>query len=400
MIGQAHRQRRGAAAVAATVRVRLAAALAACGRPPLRDPAAYRRLGAGAWHDAYRVTAADGRRLVVRLRKPVIYGRREPFDERALHTDYAGVGAYYAAANECRPGICPAAYAYHISPALSCTVESYLGPALVLGRLTPGSAVAIGRAAGVCFRAMDEWRPPWPGWGELVWTPEGLRGEDARPLGAILAAEAAAWRDGLDRLVAAGYAFDHAAARAMLDRALAGRADAPAPPSLVNGDISPENLIVRRGRFVGLIDPVPALGDGARYAAFFLLCYRLLLPALHDAPRYARHHFDRHAPALAHIADGFEAGYVGDDPALARAIGREYFLWVLDLAVAAHDMLGQPVDEERRLRTGGKEAIARRVRRYVAALTHPPTPSLSQFWEREGEQVRGRSGWGGEDAAE
>ncbi|HET8631737.1 MAG TPA: phosphotransferase [Thermomicrobiales bacterium] len=369
------------------MRARLAAALAACGQSPLRDPAAYRRLGAGAWHDAYRVTTADGRRLVVRLRKPVIYGRRERFDERALHTDYAGVGAYYAAANACQPGVCPAEYAYHIGPDLSCTVESYLGPTLALDRLTPGSAVAIGRAAGEFFRAMHEWRPPWPGWGELVWTPEGLRGEDPRPPAEIRAAEAAAWREGLARLVAAGYDFDHAAARAGLDRALAGRSAAPAPPSLVNGDITPENLIVRRGRFVGLIDPVPAIGDGARYAAFFLVCYRLLLPALHDAPRYARHHFDRHAPALAHIADGFAAGYLGGDPTLGEAVGREYFLWVLDLAVAAHAMLGQPVDEERRRRTGGQAAIARRVRGYVAALTHPPTPSLSQCWEREGEQA-------------
>ena len=73
---------------------------------------------------------------------------------------------------------------------------------------------------------------------------------------------------------------------------------------------------------------------------------------------------------------------------------------MLDLAVAAHDMLGQPVDEERRLRTGGQAAIARRARRYVAALTHPPAPSLSQNWEREGECSFRWGGGDGERASE
>ncbi|MFN8514099.1 MAG: hypothetical protein U0841_16245 [Chloroflexia bacterium] len=56
-------------------------------------------------------------------------------------------------------------------------------------------------------------------------------------------------------------------------------------PALVNSDITPENLIVRRGRFVGLVDPVPHIGNATRHAALFLCCYRLLLPSLHDAPQ-------------------------------------------------------------------------------------------------------------------
>jgi hypothetical protein len=125
---------------------RLNMALAACSYPPLRDRKAFRRLGAGAWHDAYRVITEDGQRLVVRLRKATIYGRQEPYDESLLLSDYAGVGVYYAAANACRPGVCPAGYRYVVSPHLSCTVESYLGPTLALDRITPDEAV--GHRAG------------------------------------------------------------------------------------------------------------------------------------------------------------------------------------------------------------------------------------------------------------
>jgi hypothetical protein len=215
-------------------------------------------------------------------------------------------------------------------------------------------------------------RPPrWPGAGELVWTEAGLRGEDERAPAEVWRARAVTRRAGLDRLAAAGFALDRAALAIWLDAAQAERGG-PEPLSLVNGDVTPENLIVRRGRFVGLVDPVPRLDGGARYAAFFLVCYRLLLPAVHDAPRYARHRFDRHAPLLARIADGYLAGYLGNpevrDEALERALRLEYALWVLDLAVAGLDALEQPLDEERRLRTGGKTAIARRVRLYLREL--------------------------------
>jgi hypothetical protein len=205
------------------VRARVEAALDMCGYRPADALAAPRRIGAGAWHDAYLVRLRDGRRLVVRLRKGTIYGQREAYDERGLRSDYAGVGAYYQAANEGCPGVCPSDYGYAISPDLSCTVESYLGPSLSLGRLIPERAFAIGEAAGRAIRAIHALRPPWPGWGELIWMPDGLRGEDIRPSVEIRRTEAEGRRAGLARLRAAGQRLDDAVIGAALERARALR---------------------------------------------------------------------------------------------------------------------------------------------------------------------------------
>jgi hypothetical protein len=182
-------------------------------------------------------------------------------------------------------------------------------------------------------------------------------------------AEQAAYRDGFAHLVTAGVIDDPTGVARWLDAALARRHARAEPPALVNSDITPENIIVRRGRFVGLIDPVPRIGSATRYAAFFPLCYRLYLPALHDAPRYAHHHYDRHAPVMTQIADGYLAGYVpDDDPTRLRDLRWEYWLWVLDLIIEAHAALNAPMTEERRIRTGGYAPIARRLGTFAREL--------------------------------
>lgn len=171
------------------IREKLEHALALCGYPPPCVSSSYRKIGTGAWHDAYLVTA-EGRRLVVRLRKQVIYGRSQPFDVKALHEDYAPVGLYYAWANRCRPGICPDEYHYHIHPDLSFTVETYIGPGLALPRLSPEQAHAYGSDVGAFFREMHRLPAPCPGFGDLVWNGAELVGHDGRDLGSIWCGEA------------------------------------------------------------------------------------------------------------------------------------------------------------------------------------------------------------------
>jgi hypothetical protein len=126
---------------------------------------------------------------------------------------------------------------------------------------------------------------------------------------------------------------------------------------------------VRRGHFAGLIDPVPLIGNGTRYAADFLFTYRSLLPALCDAPRYTRHRFDLHASVMARLADGYQAGYVENGPAnLARDLRLEGFLCALDAAIACHDMQGAAMTEKQRQQTGGPAALARRLPHFLAEL--------------------------------
>jgi hypothetical protein len=350
------------------LRKHLNALLAACGQPPLAPAARPRRLGAGAWHDAF-LLMISGQRMVARLRKRVIYGREEGFDEGVIRSDYAGVGEYYRVANERLPGICPETYAFAVKPSASGTVESYLGPTLRLGSLSDGSAYTLGQAIGRAFRKLHAGDAPYPGSGELIWTSEGGRGEDPRPLAMLVAEETVRWREGLLQLQAAGYGVDAMATVRRLEEALVRRARYASEPALVNSDITPENLIVRRGRFVGLIDPVPRIGNATRHAALFLCSYRLLLPSLHDAPRYVGREFARHTGTMARIADGYEAGYLeGGPPSLAQDLADEYWLWVLDLAIGGHARLATPLSEEHHLRTGGHAAIERRVREYLRVL--------------------------------
>jgi hypothetical protein len=351
------------------LRHQLNALLAACGQPPLAPATRPRRLGAGAWHDAF-VLMIGGRRLVARLRKRVIYGREEVFDDGVIRSDYAGVGEYYRVANERLPGICPETYAFAVKPGASGTVESHLGPALRLGALSDGMAYTLGRTVGRAFRVLHTGDAPYPGSGELIWTPEGVRGEDPRPLAMLIAEEATRWRAGLTQLQGAGYGFEALAGARRLEETLLRRERYASEPALVNSDITPENLIVRRGRFAGLIDPVPRIGNATRHAALFLCSYRLLLPSLHDAPRYVGREFARHAVTMARIADGYEAGYLeGGPPTLTQDLAGEYWLWVLDLAIGGHARLATPLSEEQQIRTGGHAAIERRVRDYLRVLS-------------------------------
>lgn len=105
------------------------------------------------------------------------------------------------------------------------------------------------------------------------------------------------------------------------------------------------------------------LGRGARWAAWFLFCYRFLLPALDEAPRYAAKGYGRLAPTLAAIADGFATAY-GE----AEALEHEYFLWVLEEACDCHDLLGAELTPKQEAQNGSKAAIARRVEGALAQL--------------------------------
>ncbi len=157
--------------------------------------------------------------------------------------------------------------------------------------------------------------------------------------------------------------------RRKLESSLVERSFLAEPVTLVNGDVTPENLIARRARFAGLIDPVPVLNNGTRYAAFFIFCYRFLLPALADAPRYMHHTFDRHRPVMGAIADGFEAGYLSAGDADTRhQLRLEYFFYLLRFAHRWWEILNSEPDEEAYLRNGTPEQIEVRLRRCLWEL--------------------------------
>ncbi len=139
----------------------------------LQHPNDYQHIGSGAWHDAYRVQPPGAEALVVRLRKPIIYGRKEQWDEAGFHADYAPVGLYYEAANRCRPGTCPATYYYHIGHDMVFTLESYIADRpLTLSSLAQPDAFAIGVSLGAFFQTPHKQEAPLPGSGLLTWREE------------------------------------------------------------------------------------------------------------------------------------------------------------------------------------------------------------------------------------
>ena len=248
--------------------------------PPLKNSSAYRKIGAGAWHDAYLVYPQNCDRLVVRLRKQVIYGQAENFDEKSLHEDYAGVGLFYTQANRGWPGICPAVYHYHLSPKLSFTIESYMGPSLSLGRLTESQAFAYGRQAGRVFREIYALPAPVAGFGELVWHGHGLYGQEQQAISGLWQMEVETYLAWFEALSASEYDFDRDRVRDKLAEALSQRRFDQEIVTLINGDITPENLITQRGHFTGLIDPVPRLHKRSTVRRLFCL----LLPLLSADP--------------------------------------------------------------------------------------------------------------------
>jgi hypothetical protein len=335
-------------------------ALQRCGMPPLRDPDSYRKVGSGAWHDAYLVTPQTGQPVVIRLRKKIIYGRREVYDEQVLHEDYAPVGVYYQQANRCQPGICPEIYHYRVEPDLIFTLESYMGAATPLAELTEGEAQAYGQTVGQFFRAMHALTPDVAveGCGLLVWDGQRVVGKERQSIGALWQTEIEGLRQQAERLYTSELIFDRATITSKLDAVLVQRDWGREPLALVNRDVTPENLIVREGRLAGLVDPVPMLHNGTRYAVFFLYCYQFLLPALNGAPRYAHHRFREMAPIMAAVAKGYLEGYTQGDEVLRRAVQMEYFLWLLSEACDDYELAQGEMSEEMRLRTGGNAVLS------------------------------------------
>lgn len=330
-----------------------------------------RRIGEGAWHDAYLVERPGGPPLVVRIRKAVIYGQAEAFDEQGLRSDYEPVACYYRQANGVRPGVCPALFVYRLSPALTFTAESYMGLVIPWRAWDRGAAARYGAACGEFFAAMDRAAPGLAGFGPLRWNGGAVAGEDRRPLPEIRQTEAESHLDRLERLAAAAVPFDRAVVRSKLRAVLDGRRFEREPVALINRDVTPENLMLQPSGAVGLIDPYPALGNGIRSAAWFVFCYRFLFPALDQAPRYRRHQFGRHAPILGAMADGFAAGYAGGQ-AVRQARQMEYWLHMLREAWDCWASLGRELSQKEHRQGGGPELRARRLRLALAELERLP----------------------------
>ncbi|GGA55226.1 hypothetical protein GCM10007416_30560 [Kroppenstedtia guangzhouensis] len=333
---------------------------------PIESGFRFRLLAEGAWHRAYRVTLFTGESLVVRLKKKNVYGEQVPFDEKEWIAEYESVALFYRAANRCRQGICPTRYYYKVDPENTFTVESDLGETVPIKHLCAEEALDLGRDLGEFYRQLHRQKPELEGWGEPIPKGNKLIGEDLRPPALILQEKNDDMLRNYGRLAASDLPFDRPRTERSLERALSSRRWDRA--SLVNRDLTPENWMGSGGRLTGIIDPVPRLDDGTRYAAFFYHCYSLLLPAYLDAPRYERHAAHWKPDTLDAIAEGFLRGYADGSESLLHSIRLEHLLWVFDEITAHWRILQGDITRRTRLRMGAPPIIQQRLVRFLAEL--------------------------------
>lgn len=295
---------------------------------PITTGFQFQLLAEGAWHRAYRIALPNAESLVVRLKKKSAYGEQVPYDAKKWRAEYESVAHFYRVANRCRPGICPTRYHYQVDPDNSFTMESDLGETVSIQHLCTEEALDLGQDLGKFYRQLHKQKPELDGWGELIPKGTQLIGEDLRPLALILEEENEGTLRSFEMLAASDLPLNQPQVEKALEQALSSRRWDRI--SLVNRDLTPENWMGRGGKLTGIIDPVPRLDDGTRYAAFFYHCYTLLLPAYLNTPRYERHATHWKIDTLNAIAEGFLQGYTNGSESLLHSIFLEHLLWLFD----------------------------------------------------------------------
>ncbi len=356
-----------------TTREDLELALRSCGLPLTLHYGAFRLEGSGAWHDAYRVTVPQhAQPYIVRIRKPVAYGQPQLYDDHAheWHAEYVATSLYYMQANRSYNGICPSMFLFNVSTQMTCTIETHMGQRLDFDQLSVRSARRFGRQIGSMMRNMHRRKSHIPGAGELAWDGANLYGQSSREHTTLTKKIEEAYNENILTALAENVGgFDYQRLTDKLHAAQRLR-DVDEPVVLINRDVTPENLTVQNDNRIGIIDPYPYLGNGTRFAAWFIHCYRFLLPGYARTQRYRHNQYDKHTDKLMMIAEGFERGYIEGDEPLARHIQAERWLWTLEQAYDDMERVyaAEPPSERITYKHGGINIMERRLKKALRTL--------------------------------
>lgn len=337
-------------------------ALQKSGLKPLKDTTQVQYLGEGAWHYAYLVQLRTGDGVVVRFPKSEAYGRRIEFDEAACYAEYEGTKAYYKLANQVKPGISPEFFHYHVEKERTFTVESYAGKAIKLESFTFVEAFQVGAELGEFFRQMNAAQHDLKGFGYLKWNGKKIEGQFQSSVSAFMEKENEKYITDFNEFIHAYDGNIHSSALKQLEECLKNREISEKRIVFTNQDTSPENILLHQDGTVSLIDPVPLLYSGDSLAGNFMNNYRTLFPTFFNAPRYAKHQFDRFEDRLQKIADGFMEGYCKGDSTVKQVVKQEEFIKLTSLAVSQSALLkSAELTTEQKIRYGEKVAIANRI---------------------------------------
>ncbi len=321
------------------------------------------KIGEGAWHSVYRVTRLEDQDLVIRIKKNESYGELQPIDEQELITEYESTKAYYLHANNSYQDSCPTFYQYFIEEDLVFTVETFMGHGTDLLSLHKDVADSYGKQLGQIYHHIHNRKISIEGFGELYWDGKTLRGSD---LDALWQEENEQLLTALDILIHSDLHFDKEKVGKHIHALIENRRTQVQNIALVNQDVTPENLILTTDH-IAIIDPFPKIDFDLKYAAYFVFCYKFLLPAFSNAPRYIHHAYEEKSSILNEIADGFINGYFFDldeDEFItqSRRLLDEYTLWVLQEAYEHYEILQQPhLNPKTTQQMGDREMITTRL---------------------------------------
>jgi hypothetical protein len=336
-------------------------ALQKSGLEPLKDTTQVQYLGEGAWHQAYLVQLRTGEAVVIRFPKAEAYGKKVEFDAAAYLAEYAGTKAYYELANSVKPGICPEFFQYHVEKNKTFTVESYAGKAIKLENFTFMEAFQAGAEMGEFFRYMNTAQHGLKGFGYLKWNGKYIEGQLQSSVTDFMKEENDEYLTDFKEFIQNYDQQIHPAALFQLEKCMINREFDETQIVFTNQDTSPENILLHTDGSVSLIDPVPLLYSGDSLAGNFTNNYRTLFPTFFNAPRYAKHQFDRFEEKLQTIADGFMEGYCNGEAAVRRRVKQEEFIKLTSLTASQYKILHSDMTLEQKIRYGEKAAIANRI---------------------------------------
>ncbi|ANU18438.1 hypothetical protein BBI11_15950 [Planococcus maritimus] len=317
-------------------------------------------LGEGAWHHAWKVEK-DGRELVLRIPKDIVYGKAVEYNEEELTAEYAATELYYRSVNQAVEGAAPEFFQFRVSEQLSYTLESFVGTHINLHNMTYPEAIETGKALGEIYRKTEEIQHDLDGFGYLHWTEkEGLRGSITGDVHRFLQEESEEHLSDYRELSEARPEFQDETISEALKLATELRARSFTKPLLSNQDASPENMLMN-GTQICLIDPFPNIYYPRGMAGNFMNLYETFFIALSDTERYGKHRFADCADNLKGMADGFLAGYSTGDSRIQAEVWGEQLLQLLETAYSHFHLLSGKLPEEARIRYGDKVHIEERL---------------------------------------
>ena len=325
-------------------------------------------LGEGAWHQAWKLTNGRTEPLVLRIPKKVAYNKEVPFRKEALQAEYEGTEFYYRQANQALKGSAPETFIYHVSEELTYTIESFAGDHVDLHKLKQKEAHILGKSIGSLYRQIEQTNHNLEGFGFFAWSEEkGLHGQFSGSFHSFIEEECEEVMEDYQQLSTKLPMFNQPEVNAALQRVCKLRMQEITKPCLTNQDASPENWLLDNGR-VRLIDPLPILYFGEVMAGNFMNLYETLFVELAHTERYAKHRFHECRDVMQGIADGFLAGYCGDDLHLIRLLRGEQLLQVLNLAIGHLGMAEKGLNEEQIIRYGTKEDVKGRLQTFSVKM--------------------------------